>query len=55
MENSYSELTFKILLLGDSKVGKSSILTRYSDGYFSINTVTTLGIDYKIKKMKIDN
>ena len=33
----------KILLLGDSKVGKSSILTRYAEGYWTANTVATLG------------
>ena len=52
---SIIKITAKILILGDSKVGKSSILTKFTEGYFSNHTVATLGIDYKIKKMKIKN
>ena len=37
------EILAKILILGDSKVGKSSILTRFTEGYWSPNTVATLG------------
>lgn len=38
-----NEIAVKILLLGDSKVGKTSILNRFTEGYWSKNTVTTLG------------
>jgi len=43
MENFQDEIVAKLLLLGDSRVGKTSILNRFSDGFWSQNTVTTLG------------
>lgn len=38
---------FKILLLGDSSVGKTSLLVRYTDDIFSDDEISTLGIDVK--------
>ena len=49
------EFTCKILILGESKVGKSSILLRYTDNVFKETIGPTLGIDYKIKRFNIDN
>jgi GTPase SAR1 family protein len=37
------DLVAKLLIIGDSKVGKSSILTRFTEDYFSTSTVPTLG------------
>ena len=39
--------TFKILLIGDACVGKTSLLCRYVDGEFRHNYVTTVGELYK--------
>jgi small GTP-binding protein len=50
-----NELTCKILVLGESKVGKSSILNQFTENIFSENLPPTLGIDYKIKKIQVDN
>ena len=44
---------FKILLLGDTSVGKSSILNRYVDNIYDDNYVSTIGVDYKIKNLQI--
>ncbi len=52
---SRNELTCKILVLGESKVGKSSILNQFTENNFTENLPPTLGIDYKIKKVKVDN
>ena len=49
------DLVFKILLLGDSEVGKSCFLMRYSDNVFIDNYITTIGLDYKLKSVKLDN
>jgi len=46
-----NENCIKILLLGDSKVGKSSLLFKYSDGTFSDSYLSTQGIDMKTKKI----
>ena len=55
--NSTSEVefVFKILLLGDSEVGKSCFLMRYSDNVFVENYITTIGLDYKLKNVKLDS
>ena len=44
-----------ILVLGNSSVGKSSIILRYTENKFSLNYVTTLGIDFKQKNIKLKN
>ena len=47
--------TVKILLLGDSAVGKSSLLLRYTEGSYSDNFFSTIGIDFKFKDVKAEN
>lgn len=42
--------TLTLLLLGDSNVGKSSILDRYVDGVFDYNCIQTIGLEYKSKR-----
>ena len=43
----------KILTLGDTLVGKSSIVLRFSDNRFDDNQLATIGIDYKTKYIKV--
>ena len=45
---------FKIILLGDSGVGKTSLLSRYTDEEFIENRPCTINTDFKIKSMIID-
>lgn len=45
---------FKILLIGDSNVGKSAMLVRFTDGTFTSKFTTTIGVDYKIKSLTIN-
>ena len=40
---------FKLLTLGNSKVGKTSFILKYTEDTFTTNTSTTIGIDYKDK------
>ncbi|XP_036409762.1 ras-related protein Rab-3B-like [Megalops cyprinoides] len=40
---------FKILIIGNSSVGKTSFLFRYADDCFSTSFVSTVGIDFKVK------
>lgn len=45
----------KLLILGDGKVGKTSILLRFTEEYFPTSHIQTLGIDFKLKVQTIEN
>ena len=47
------EYVYKILLLGDSSVGKSCFLLRYCDKTFQNAHLVTIGLDYRLKSMKL--
>jgi len=49
-----SEFLFKILLLGDSGVGKSCIILRYIENTFSQNLMNSIGVDFKLKNIEIE-
>ena len=53
-KNDESE-TIKVILLGESKVGKTSIIRRFVEQEFEDYTVTTLGATSCIKQFEIDN
>ena len=48
------DFIFKVLLLGNSDVGKSSLLLRYVDSVWSDTFVPTIGVDFKVKTIEID-
>ena len=50
-----NEFFFKVLILGDSAVGKTCVITRYTDNRFEKNYLSTTGIDYKLKNIKLDD
>ena len=54
-KNSGIDHIFKILLIGDSGVGKSSILLQFTDGYFNENLSSTIGVDFRIKVIELDD
>ena len=47
------DFIFKVLLLGNSDVGKSSLLLRYVDSVWSDTFVPTIGVDFKVKTIDI--
>ncbi|XP_076841951.1 EF-hand calcium-binding domain-containing protein 4B isoform X2 [Brachyhypopomus gauderio] len=46
---------FKVVLVGNSCVGKTSLLRRFCDGCFYPGTSATVGIDYSVKTLTVDN
>ena len=53
MNQEYDYL-FKVLLLGDSGTGKSSLILRYTDDTFNSSLVSSIGVDFKVKKKEIN-
>ena len=45
----------KLLTLGDTEVGKTSIILRYSDDKFHQNKISTIGVDFKVKMVTKGN
>jgi len=43
---------FKILIIGDSGVGKSCLMLRFTDDTFNEKQLATIGVDFKVKYMK---
>ena len=48
----YSDYLFKMLLIGNSGVGKSCLLLRYAENSFNENFFNTIGVDFKLKTVK---
>lgn len=46
--------TLKILIIGESGVGKSSLLLRFTDDTFDIEQSATIGVDFKVKTITVD-
>ncbi|KAH3731535.1 GTP-binding protein yptV1 [Pelomyxa schiedti] len=49
-----SDYLFKVLLIGDSGVGKSCLLLRFADYTYSDQWMTTIGVDFKIRTIEVD-
>ncbi|KAM3128109.1 hypothetical protein pb186bvf_019810 [Paramecium bursaria] len=55
MASSECDYLFKVLLIGNSGVGKSCFLMRFSENQFTNHFYNTIGVDFKIKVMNVDN
>eukprot|EP00762_Andalucia_godoyi_P003238 ANDGO_06678.mRNA.1 Ras-related protein Rab-8A len=53
-KNTQFDYLIKLLLIGDSGVGKSCLLLRFSDDTFTTSFITTIGIDFKIRTIELD-
>jgi len=49
------DFNYKILLLGDSSVGKTCFLLRYIEDTYTGNHISTIGVDYKIKLIQLNS
>ena len=54
-KNINPDITLKFLTLGDSMVGKTSIVLRFVDNIFFDQTKSTIGVDFKTKIIKFGN
>lgn len=52
MAKNYDYL-FRLLLVGDSSVGKTCIIVRFTENTFTPSYITTIGIDFKIRTIEI--
>jgi small GTP-binding protein len=43
----------KVVIIGDSGVGKTKMMTKYCEGVFKESYVATIGVDFKLKDIKI--
>ena len=51
--NDYDYL-FKVLLIGDSGVGKSNLLLRFAENQFQGSFISTIGVDFRVHTVNVD-
>ena len=55
MSRRIKKQSIHLLLVGDSAVGKTCLLSRFISDKFNFNLVSTIGLDYKMKEINVDN
>jgi Ras-related protein Rab-11A len=50
-----ADFLFKLVLVGDSSVGKSNLLLRKTKNEFNLNSVSTMGVEFAITHTEIEN
>lgn len=46
---------YKVVLIGDSGVGKSNLLSRFSKNEFSLDSKSTIGVEFATRSIKVDD
>ena len=53
-EDDYDYL-FKVVLIGDSGVGKSNLLSRFTRNEFSLESKSTIGVEFATRSIRVDD
>lgn len=53
--NQRIDYVFKVVLIGDSAVGKSQILARFARNEFSLDSKSTIGVEFQTRTLVIDH
>ncbi|KAK9083671.1 hypothetical protein Scep_030142 [Stephania cephalantha] len=53
-DEELKEYLFKVVIIGDSAVGKSYFLSRYARNEFYLHSKATIGVEFQTQSMKID-
>ncbi|PSS01829.1 Ras-related protein like [Actinidia chinensis var. chinensis] len=53
--NQKIDYVFKVVLIGDSAVGKSQLLARFARNEFSLDSKATIGVEFQTKTLAIDH
>jgi Ras-related protein Rab-11A len=53
-ESGGEEYLFKVVIIGDSAVGKSNLLSRYARNEFNMHSKATIGVEFQTQVMDID-
>ncbi len=52
--NNQAVVTLKYLVVGDSGVGKTSLLVRYCEDSYQADYLSTIGVDFKVKRIELN-
>ena len=55
LQNISYDYLFKVSLIGDSATGKTSIMLRFIDDFFTEDTKSTIGVDFKLVSLELAN
>jgi Ras-related protein Rab-11A len=51
---SYSSICFLVVLIGDSSVGKSNLLSRFTRDEFNLDSKSTIGVEFATRSIQVD-
>ena len=55
MEGRKADYLVKVIVIGDSGVGKTNLITRFCENHFKDTYVATIGVDFKIKSLVVND